>query len=211
VRATIHKQTYADGRAYRYRISDEAGDLCYVAEPTGLLLPSPTHLVEFFDPDHHRVGRLQPPEVARWRREKHYTLFVGQGTEEPYAVIRERWRLVDMLLLRLPRYDVQLGGDCCYVVRGSRYGERFYEIFCPHPGPEEKERGGEKAAEGIGRSEETGAHREDEPRSTEIKAGQIQRPTVGPSYIVETDATLLHQAPLVLAALVVLIDLELYA
>jgi hypothetical protein len=71
VRTTIHKQTYTGGRAYRYRVVDEAGRLCCLAEPTGLLLPSPTRLVEFFDSDHGRVGRLQPPQVARWRREKH--------------------------------------------------------------------------------------------------------------------------------------------
>ena len=47
-------------------------------------------------------------------------------------MIRERWRLVDILLLRLPRYEVQLGGYC-YVARGSRYGERL-----PIPGHRQK-------------------------------------------------------------------------
>ena len=206
MRTTIHKQTYTGGRAYRYRVVDEAGRLCYLAEPVGLLLSSPTRLVEFFAPDRSRVGRLQPPQVARWRREKHYTVFVGRATEEPHAVIRERWRLVDMLLLRLPRYDVQLGGDG-YVVRGSRYGERFYEIFRSCSGEVEQGRAGEE----IRRYVETEAQGEAGPRSREMKVGQIERPTTGSSYIVQTDAAPLRQALLVLAAVVVLIDLELYA
>jgi hypothetical protein len=46
--------------------------------------------------------------------------------------------------------------------------------------------------------------------------GWIQRPTAGPNYVVETDAAPLLQAPdvlirIVLAALVVLIDMELHA
>ena len=192
MRTAIHKQTYTDGRAYRYHISDEDGCLRYLAEPAGLLLPSPIRLVEFFDPDHNLVGRLQPPDGAWWRREKRYEIFVGgetcEETEEPYAVVRERLRLVDMLLLRLPRYEVQLAGDC-YVIRGSRYGRRFYEILRP--------RGG-------------GKEQVEEREPGEMKVGQIQRPAVGPSYIVETDDALLSKALLVLAALVVLIDVELF-
>jgi len=206
VRTTIHKHTYADGRAYRYRFLDEAGRLCCLAEPTGLLLPSPTRLVEFFDVDHNRTGRLQPPQVSRWRRQKHYAVFVGEETEEPYAVIRERWRLVDMLLLRLPRYDVQLGGDG-YVVRGSRYGECFYEIFRSCSGEVEKGRAGEETR----RDTETGAEGDTGPKFRDIKVGQIECPTTGPSYVVQTDAAPLRRSLVVLAALVVLIDLELYA
>jgi len=203
----IHKRTYADGQAYRYHISDEAGHLCYIAEPTGRLLPSPTRLVEFFDPDHNRTGRLQPPVVAPWRRGKRYEVFTyseGEETKEPHAVIQERWRLVDILLLRLPRYEVQLG-DYCYLVRGSRYGERFYEIF--------HLRGEEGIDEGTGKDEEIGKIGEngEEHELKEVKVGQIQRSTAGPSYIVEADAAPLRQAPLVLAALAILIDMELHS
>lgn len=118
MRLAIHKQTYADGRAYRYQACDDAGHLCYVAEPTGCLLPDPTRLVEFFGPDGDPVGRLQPPAATPWRRKTDYQVFVGEGAE-PRAVIQERWRLVDMLLLRLPRYDLYLGTDR-YIAWGSR-------------------------------------------------------------------------------------------
>jgi hypothetical protein len=197
---TIHKQTYSDGRAYCYHISDVSGNLRYVAERTGMLIPSPTRLVEFFDPGHNLAGRLQPPDVAPWQRGTHYEVFVGQEAEEPYAVIEERWGLVDILLLRLPRYEVQLGKHY-YVVRGSRYGERFYEIFRPL---EEEERGDEEEVD-----EERAEEDEDRPKET--KVGEIERPTAGPSYTVESGAAPLRQALLVLAALVILIDMELYS
>jgi hypothetical protein len=197
----IYKQTYAEGQAYRYHLSDEAEHLRYVAERTGLLLPAPTRLVEFFDPDHNLVGRLQPPDAAPWQRRKRYEVFVGEKSEEPHAVIREQWRLVDILLLRLPRYDVQLG-KYCYTAQGSRYGEHFYEILRP--------RGEGETNKEIGANEEIGED-EEENEPQEMKVGQIQRPTVGPDYIVETHAAPLRQAPLVLAALVILIDMELYS
>ncbi len=190
----IHKQTYSEGLAYRYHILDEAGKLCYVAERTGLLLPSPTRLVEFFDADHSPAGRLQPPDVAPWRRGKSYEVFVGGEAEEPYTVIRERWRLVDIILLRLPRYEVQLERQR-YIARGSRYGERFYEVF--------RQRGDEGVDEGR--------VNKGKPTPKEVKVGQIQRPTAGPSYIVEASVAPLRQAPLVLTALAILIDVELHS
>jgi hypothetical protein len=214
VRTAIHKETYSGGRAYRYRILDEAGQLCCVAEPTGLLLPTPTRLVEFFDSDHELVGRLQPTDVASWRRVKRYELFVATEAEEPCAVIREWSRLVDVLLLRLPRYEVQLG-RYCYVVWGSRYGERFYEIFRARGGGAEEADEGQvdevRVDEGVEQGEEAEAAGRRVPKPREARVGQIQRPAAGPSYIVETDAAPLRRAPIVLAAVVILIDLELTA
>jgi hypothetical protein len=217
MRSAIHKQTYADGRAYRYHILDETGALRTIAEPTGLLLPTPTRLVEFFDPEHHLVGRLQPPAASPWRRGTRYEVFVGDQ-EEPGAVIQEQWRLVDMLLLRPPRYQVQVG-EQHYVARGRRYGESYYEIFLTgeEEGNEEEvdEEGVDK--EGVKEEElgEAGAN-EVRERARGKKVGRIQRPTAGPNYVVETDAAPLLQAPdvlirIVLAALVVLIDMELDA
>lgn len=209
----IHKQTYGDGRAYRYHISDGGGCLRYIAQPTGLLLPTPTRLVEFFDPDHSRIGRLQPPDPTPWRRGTCYRVFTGEGTKEPYAVIRERWRLVDILLLRLPRYEVQLG-EYRYVARGSRYRERFYEIFQLWGHEEGVDRDKADKEEASGAAERNGALEAEgkgQPRSREAKVGQIEHPPAGPSYIVQIDAAPLRQALLVLAALVTLIDLELYA
>lgn len=209
---TIRKQTCADGQVYRYHVSDQAGHLRYVAEPVGRLLPLPTRLVEFFDPDHNPVGRIQPPEVAPWQRGERYEVFIGSGSgdgerQAPRAVIWGRWRLVDVLLLHLPRYEVQLGAYL-YIVEGSRYGERFYEIFrlC---GEEEGEKARELDEERAERQEAD--EDEEEPKPKQVKVGQIQRPTAGPSYIVETSVAPLRQAPLVLTALAILIDMDLHA
>lgn len=205
---TIHKLTYSDGRAFRYHISDDAGNLRYVAERTGMLLPSQTHLVEFFDPDRKPSGRLQPPAVVPWQRATQYEVFVGDKTKEPYAVIRETWKLVDVLLLRLPRYEIQLGGHC-YTVQGSRYGGHFYEIFlpCEEKAIEEADTG-ESTAQGEPEEVKTEEERVEPER---VKVGQIQRPTAGPSYIVEADAAPLRQALLTLAAMVILIDMEMHS
>lgn len=134
----IHKLTYADGRAYRYLISDRNRKLCYVAKWTGQLLPAQTRLVEFFDTEENRVARLQPPDVAPWMRAKDYLVYIGGEEEvegegeaepEPFAVIRENWRLVDVLLLRMPRYEVHFG-EHHYLAEGNRYGTgHFYGLF----------------------------------------------------------------------------------
>ncbi|MEA3338919.1 MAG: hypothetical protein U9R15_03040 [Chloroflexota bacterium] len=206
----IHKLTYSDGQAFRYHISDDAGNLCYVAERTGLLLPSPTNLVEFFDPDHGPSGRLQPPEVAPWRRGMRYELFVGAEAEKAHAVIQETWRLVDILLLRLPRYEIQLG-KYRYIVQGSRYGGQFYGIFLPCEDEET-----EVAEEEIEESEKLAEIKElvemdeDEPEPDKVKVGEIRRSTAGPSYIIEADVAPLRQSPLALAAMVILIDMEMH-
>jgi hypothetical protein len=237
----IHKLTYADGRAYRYLVSDSSRQLCYVAKWTGQLLPAQTRLVEFFDTENNPVGRLQPPEVAPWIRAKNYQVYIGAEAEEPYAIIREYWRLVDILLLRLPRYEVQIG-EHRYLAQGSRYDiDHFYGIFLLEE-EEEPPAEEEEPAPDFGLEPETekvveAAEAEPEPETEETEAwpeggeaigeiieeageeakpekeqvGLIQCPAAGPSYIVEADAEPLRQEPLVLAALVALIDMEQFA
>jgi hypothetical protein len=227
----VHKLTYADGHAYRYLISDGDRQLLYVAKRTGLLLPGQTRLTEFFDAEENPVGRLQPPDVAPWLRAKDYDIYIGEE-EEPFAVIRECWRLVDILLLRLPRYEVHIG-EHHYIAEGSRYDtDHFYGIFVlegeEEPPVEEVEAAPdflleageteEKAAQSEVEAEEfEGAEileelidedTEEETEPEREQVGQIGCPTGGPSYIVETDAEPLRQALLVLAALVTLIDME---
>jgi hypothetical protein len=252
----IHKLTYADGRAYRYLISDRNRNLCYVAKWTGQLLPAQTRLVEFFDTEENRVARLQPPDVAPWMRAKDYLVYVGEEEEEeerkegeegeevepePFAVIHESWRLVDVLLLRMPRYEVHFG-EHHYLAEGNRYGAgHFYGIFLleeegEEPPEEEVEvpdfvleaEAGEKAAGVEPKAEasesegaEAGAWPVDVDVLTEIveeeveevepereQVGLIECPSAGPSYVIEADAEPLLEAPLLLASLAILIDME---
>ena len=98
---------------------------------------------------------------------------------------------MDILLLRLPRYKVQLGRHH-YIVQGSRYGEHFYEIFRLH----------EKSEDRV---------EEEQSQTEEVKVGRIQRSTAGPSYIAEVTVAPLRQSLLALAAVVILIDVDLYS
>jgi hypothetical protein len=232
IACTVHKLTYADGRAYGYIISDDKRQLRYVGKRTGLHLPAQTRLVEFFDVENNLVGRLQPPDIAPWLRVKDYNVFVGEETEEPCAVIHEQWRLVDILLLRLPRYEVRMG-EHRYVAQGSRYGTNVYRILLPDEEEEETEKEAqEETIESIfeppeAPEVETEAEAEDwgefdagklelpedeevdeKLRAEEIEVGRIEQPAAGPSYIVETETEPLREMPLVMAALVVLIDME---
>jgi hypothetical protein len=245
----IHKLTYADGRAYGYVISDDAQEIRFVGKRTGLNLPSQTRLIEFFDIENRLVGRLQPPDVAPWLRAKRYEIYVSEEAEEPHAVIREHWRLVDILLLRLPRYNVQIGENH-FIAQGSRYRDDLYGLFLateeevaePEPEaveeftgfapedsledadledqikvedePEDTEELVEPEPEDWGEFEEGGLELpkdvdiKEEEIPLEMQVGSILRSTAGPSYIVETDAEPLRETPLVMAALVALIDME---
>ena len=253
----IHKLTYADGRAYRYLISDRNRKLCYVAKWTGQLLPAQTRLVEIFDTEENRVARLQPPDVAPWMRAKDYLVYIGEEEEEeegkegeegdeaepePFAVIHESWRLVDVLLLRMPRYEVHFG-EHHYLAEGNRYGTgHFYGIFLLEEEEEEEPpeeivevpdfvleaEAGEKAAGVESKAEASESEvaeagnwpvdadvlkeiveekvEEVEPEREQV--GLIECPSAGPSYVIETDAEPLLEAPLLLASLAILIDME---
>ena len=139
--------------------------------------------------------------MADWRKN------TGQVLRNVVRVLYDQ-SVVDVLLLRLPRYEIQLG-EHCYTVQGSRYGGHFYEIFlpCEEEAIEETD-AGESTVQGEPeemKTEEEGAEPE------RIKVGQIQRPTAGPSYVVEADSAPLRQALLTLAAMVILIDMEMHS
>lgn len=217
----VYRETYSENQVYRYRITDEADQVQYLAEPTGATLPNPTRLVTLFDADHVAVGRLEPSPVSPWRLCGEYTL-VLEGREEPLAVIEERWNLVDLILLRLPRYVLHLEGSS-YVARGSRYRERLYEIF-PYSPEEEQESLGralESLEEALVESGQVEAQAEEREEAQLRRAleevvqswgeplGAIVRPVRGPNYVVEMGAPALEEAPLVLAALVVIVDAHL--
>jgi hypothetical protein len=200
----IYKQTYAGREAYRYRITDVKEQVRYLAEPTGLCLPNPTRLVTLFDPDHEPVGRIEPPSTSAWQMGGEYALLL-RDEEQPLAMIDQRWTLVDLILLQLPSYLIRLG-EYRYVARGSRYGERLYEIF-PHSGERQEDtdepKVGDEAAMRMA-LEKTAV-----PRRGGESAGEIVCPARGPNYIVQAQAPPLRQALLTLAALVIVVDMNL--
>jgi hypothetical protein len=227
---TIDKLTYADGLAYRYHIRDEEGELLYIADRSGMLLPSPTRLVEFFDPGRNLAARLQPPDLLPWQRATRYEVLVGDETE-PYALVHERLSLVDLLLLRMPRYTVEIG-EHRYSGRATRYGARLCELAAAPDEEQEERRSGElegdQEADAEGEASDevevapleqlvaTDEDAEPEPEAAEQHAlAAVERPPSGAGYLVtveeEEEAAPLREDLLALASLAILIDVELFS
>jgi hypothetical protein len=225
---TIDKLTYADGMAYRYHIRDEDGQLLFVADRSGMLLPSPTRLVEFFDPSRNLAARLQPPDLLPWQRATRYQVLVG-GEVEPYAVLHERLSLVDLLLLRMPRYTVEIG-EHRYGGRAARYGSMLCQL---RPAPEEEEE-----PEGVEPYGQADAAEQPEAKQVEVRPldelvaegeaadeeaeaadqaalATVERPASGASYSVTVEevpeAAPLREDLFALASLAILIDIELFS
>ncbi len=206
----VYKESFSEHQVYRYRLTDEADQMLYLAEPTGLFLPNPTRQITLFGPDREPVGRVEPPDLSRWPWGGEYAVIL-EGQETPLAVIVEQWELVDMLLLRLPRYLFRWEG-ASYIARGSRFGERFYEIFLCAPEAEGKaqsaaaDTGEVDVAElDLARLEEV-AEREEQEWGEPV--GAIQRPPRGPHYQAEVWDSPLQGATLLLGILIILADLH---
>jgi hypothetical protein len=191
----VHKHVYADGRAYRYRFLDENEQLHYTAEATGMTLPVPTRRVDFFDVDDRPAGRIQPVEGSPWQPTTRYQVLAGEQADDMQAAVRQRRRLVDILLLRPPHYEIELGAHH-FVAWGSRYGEDLYTIF-DSSADVDVERGIELSDDGLA-----------DQGSRFPAVGWIRHPVTGPNYTVQAEDPALRQALLTLLALVILIDME---
>ncbi len=206
----VYKESFSEHQVYRYRITDEADRMLYLAEPTGLFLPHPTRQITLLGPDREPVGRLEPPDPSRWPWGGEYRIIL-EGQEMPLAVVAEQWELVDMLLLRLPRYLFHWEG-ASYIARGSRFGERFYEIFLRAP---EAEGEAQSAVADTGEVDvaELDLARLEEVAEKEVQkwgepVGAIQRPPRGPHYQAEVWSSPLQEAALLLGVLIILADLH---
>jgi len=206
----VYKETFSERQAYRYRVTDEADQTLCLAEPTGLFLPNPTREITLWGPNREPLGRVEPPGPSHWPWGGEYRVIL-EDRENPLAVVTEQWELVDLLLLRLPRYLFQWEGSP-YIARGNRFGEQFYEIFlCTPETGEEAEavtgtgtvRLADLDVAALEKAAEREKHRWGEP------VGAIRRPSRGPHYEAEVWASPLRDASLLLAVLVVLADLHL--
>lgn len=206
----VYKESFSEHQVCRYRITDEADRTLYLAEPTGLFLPNPTRQITLFGPDREMVGRVDPPDPSRWPWGGEYAMIL-EGQETPLAVVAEQWELVDMLLLRLPRYLFQWEG-VSYIARGSRFGERFYEIFRCVPAPEGEAKAGVAGIRTVDVAELDLARLEEVAEKEEHEWGEsvgvIQRPPRGPHYQAEVWVSPLQEATLLLGVLVILADLH---
>ena len=206
----VYKETFSEHQAYRYRVTDEADQTLYLAEPTGLFLPNPTREITLWGPNREPLGRVEPPGPSHWPWGGEYRVIL-EDRENPLAMVTEQWELVDLLLLRLPRYLFQWEGSP-YIARGNRFGEQFYEIFlCTPETGEEAEAvtgtGTVRLADLDVAALEKAAEREKHCWGEPV--GAIRRPSRGPHYEAEVWASPLRDASLLLAVLVVLADLHL--
>lgn len=206
----VYKETFSELQVYRYRVTDEANRTLYLVEPTGLFLPNPTLEITVWDADRTPIGRIEPPDPSQWPWGGTYTV-VLEGQEAPLVIIQEQWEMVDLLLLRLPRYLFRWEGQS-YIARGHRFGEQFYHIF---PSPPPSGETGQEVPGGVpADAAELDLEKLEEVAEQEISkwgepAGVIRRPVRGPHYQAEAWAPPLQKAHLLLTALVVLADLHL--
>lgn len=206
----VYKETFSELQVYRYRVTDEANRPLYLVEPTGLFLPNPTRQVTLWNADRTSIGRIEPPDPSQWPWGGEYRM-VLEGQEAPLVIIQEQWELVDLILLRLPRYLFRWE-EQSYIARGHRFGEQFYHIFLA-PSPSEDT--GREIASGILADaadldlEKLEEVAEQEARQWGEPVGVIRRPVRGPHYQAEGWTPPLREAHLLLTALVVLADLHL--
>ena len=221
MRYAIRKRTYGGGQAYRYYVHHIVGDgdnsdeesrnkgqcehLRYIVELPALLVPSPIHPIRLLDTKQRLAGRICPDQSLEWRDlavGRYQTqIFTGEESDVPLAVIRILRQPVDLLLLRLPCYEITLG-RYRYLAQGNRhtYGVDFYEIF--------RLQAEEEARPLIPELPVDESAPLPPPRP---RAGRIERPPVGPNYIIEANAAPLRQSPLTLVSLVILLDMTVTA
>ena len=178
--AHLHRDAFSEVYTYRYRLTDPDGNLLLEVTWPALGVSERPATLFFNAADGQRLARLDWEERGWWLGDRFHLFLEGQ--KDALAVVDEHWRIVDRILLHLPRYRVTLANGNCLKVQGSRYSRSFYEIFVL---PAHDETG-----------EETGTW-----------LAEITHPPAGPTYILRTESPLLTATPLLLVAIVAIVDL----
>ncbi len=178
----LYRDAFSEVYTYRYRLTDSNGKLILAATwlPPGEGIQPPR--IFFRDGKSRRIAYLDW-ESRQWWQGDRFILYLT-GNETPILVIEEVWNMVDRLLLKMPRYRLRLPDGNVLEARGNRYNEHFYEIFVL------------PADKGTWDEEESGTW-----------LGEVVHPPVGPTYILKTISPMLTQAPLLLVALVIVMDM----
>ncbi len=176
----LYRDAFSEVYPYRYRLTDPSGALKLLATWDAAETSQP-ECIHFCRSNNERVGQLHWEDRGWWLGDR-YNLFAETREHPQLARIEERWHLVDRLRLQLPRYRIHLMEGNRFEARGRRYGPAFYELFTL------------PAARDV--AEESG-----------VWLGEIVHPVSGPTYQLQTDSPLLTTAPLLLMALVVIVDL----
>ncbi len=177
----LYRDAFSEVYTYRYRLTDSNGKLILSATwlPPGEGIQP--RRIFFRDGKSRRVAYLDW-ESRQWWQGDRFLLYLNEESK-PILVIEEVWNMVDRLLLKMPRYRLRLPDGNVLEARGNRYSEHFYEIFVL-PADQGKW------------DEETGTW-----------LGEVVHPPVGPTYILKTISPMLTQAPLLLVALIIVVDM----
>lgn len=177
----LYRDAFSEVYTYRYRLTDSNGQLLLSATwlPPGEGMQP--ERIFFRDGAHRRVAHLDWVQRQWWQGDR-FLLYL-HGRDRPTLVIEELWNMVDRLLLKMPRYRLRLPDGNLLEARGSRYSEHFYELFVL---PADKEMA-------------------DEEKGTWL--GEVIHPPVGPTYILKTISPMLTKAPLLLVAVVIVVDM----
>ncbi len=177
----LYRDAFSEVYTYRYRLTDSNGKLILSATwlPPGEGIQPPR--IFFRDGKRRRVAHLDW-ESRQWWQGDRFLLYLEEDSK-PILIIEEVWNMVDRLLLKMPRYRLRLPDGNVLEARGNRYSEHFYEIFVL---PADKGAGDEEAGTWL---------------------GEVVHPPVGPTYILKTISPMLTQAPLLLVALVIVMDM----
>jgi hypothetical protein len=174
------RDAFSEVYTYRYRLTDPQEKLIISATWSPPPSGSQPEVVNFQDADERRKGVLQWEDRSWWLGDR-FHLITSQ--RQRLALIEEHWNIVDRLLLHLPHYRLILADGNRLAMRGSRYGETFYEISVL-PADAETASG----AEGVW-------------------VGDVVHPDAGPTYVLETESPLLASTPLLVTAMLGVIDL----
>jgi len=177
----LYRDAFSEVYTYRYRLTDVDEALLLKATwPATHAGPHPDKIMLQNAQEAH-VADLHWQDRSWWRGDR----FELRGADNrPVALIEEQWNIVDRMLLHLPRYQIHLPDGNRLETRGSRYGERFYELFVlPANMPDEKD-------------DEAG-----------VWLGEILHPPAGPTYTIKTNSPLLAESPTLTAAIMIVVDL----
>jgi len=178
----LYRDAFSEVYTYRYRLANVSGQTLFQAIWPAVGAALKPEEIFFEKSEGQRLAALKWEERGWWVGDRFHLFLTGQ--EQAIAVMDEHWHIVDRLLLHLPRYRVNLINGNRLDVRGSRYAERFYEIFAL-----------------------PAASTEDELQQEGTWLGEIMHPASGPTYTIRTDSPLLTGMPLLLLAMGVVVDL----
>jgi hypothetical protein len=221
MRLGIERLIFHENRPYRYRVYNGDGDLLWIADREEPWRIYHTRRIHFRTPAGEPVGRLEPPPDLPWVEGTTYYLLTPDEQPPSWSLlgsITQRYTPAADLMQRLPDYEMEFSGRY-FVARGSRYADHLYEIFEGEPpqalatmGPvaEQVESLAQVRLRRILSGAEMLAAATEKParRRKRSARADVAHPIEGFTYEIGVRSRMLGRYPLMVAALVVLVDME---